>query len=1053
MRQTPLTTVLLASAASLIGFAGAALAGDFDVPGGGMKSALDAYAKQAGIQLIYTDNAISGTRSSGVKGILSADDALSRILQGSGLVVRRHPAGVVAIVRDTSAKADVEQLPMQLAQADPARVSVETVTVTSSKLGSSDVQTVPIAITALSQEQLTSTQTAGGPDLVKSVPNLTFTKTNFSGYSIQIRGIGTQAVSVTIDPAVAVAFNDTSFIRNHFFEQEFYDVASVEVLRGPQGTLYGRNSTAGVVNVISAKPTDQWEARASIDVGNYESRRTEGMLNIPILGDKLGLRVAGEWTKRDGYAFNAVQDKSVDGRNLWSGRATLQFKPTEKLTANLIYEHFNEDDDRLRSGKQLCERDPGVTTLQNASGNAVNISNYTYKGWVGQGCLPGSLYAPSAFGTPNANANPFVAALQYVVAFIPRGTDPYAAVEQAHSLRVIDSTLSPTYKANNDTFEFNVDYKIAPQLTLTSQTGYNKDSLASSQDYTRFRSISGVFVPAKSIGKEVVGQDGLFCDPQLGCSDKLIGQDISQQSSYQFSQEVRLSSAFEGPFNFSVGANYMHYQTREDYYVFYNAITLLTRYFNQTYGGLGGLANPAVPHAPFDAYTANYCGPKDATLPFNAAGTLLGLGCAYIDPNPIDQVDGHGHNYFRSNNPYRLNSWAAFGEAYYQVAPDVKLTGGLRFTNDRKHFTEYPSWTAIAGKGYPMGDVTRQEWNEVTGRAVVNWTPKLDFTDQTLVYASYSHGYKAGGANPPGVIPIMVGTTNLSSAGAATHPKTFKPEFNDAFEIGTKNTLLDGDMTLNLGAFYYKYANYQISQIVDRTAVNLNFNAKVMGAELEATWEPLPGLRFNLAAGYENAPVDDGQSAIDLMDRTAGTPGWVVFKSYVTATSNCILPSRVVVSVTASPTACLFAYSMGSTNYGGFDPTTAPNQGQGFAKSLDGKQLPNTPPVTLSAGSQYSMPLSEDWAATLRGDFYWQASSYARIFNSRPYDELHGYTNVNFALILTNQDGWQAMAYVKNAFDNTAITGAFLNSDDSGLTTNVFLTDPRLFGLRITKNW
>ena len=66
---------------------------------------------------------------------------------------------------------------------------------------------------------------------------------------------------------------------------------------------------------------------------------------------------------------------------------------------------------------------------------------------------------------------------------------------------------------------------------------------------------------------------------------------------------------------------------------------------------------------------------------------------------------------------------------------------------------------------------------------------------------------------------------------------------------------------------------------------------------------------------------------------------------------------------------------------------------------------------------------------------------------------MHGYTNLNFALIFTNQDGWQAMAYVKNVLDTTAITGAFLNSDDTALTTNVFLTDPRLFGLRVTKNW
>jgi len=99
------------------------------------------------------------------------------------------------------------------------------------------------------------------------------------------------------------------------------------------------------------------------------------------------------------------------------------------------------------------------------------------------------------------------------------------------------------------------------------------------------------------------------------------------------------------------------------------------------------------------------------------------------------------------------------------------------------------------------------------------------------------------------------------------------------------------------------------------------------------------------------------------------------------------------------------------------------------------------------------MPVSQDWAATLRGDFYLQSGSWARIFNDDPYDRLHGYKNVNFTLIFTNQDGWQAMAYVKNVFNTTAITGAFLNSDDTSLTTNVFVTDPRLFGIRLTKNW
>ncbi len=276
-----------------------------------------------------------------------------------------------------------------------------------------------------------------------------------------------------------------------------------------------------------------------------------------------------------------------------------------------------------------------------------------------------------------------------------------------------------------------------------------------------------------------------------------------------------MASNFSGPLNFSVGANYLHYQTVEDYYVFINAITLLDEYLNQFYGGTF-TASP-LPHAPFDPVLANSCNPQ----PVGPTTTLAvtGFGCSWIDPNPIDHLDGQGHNYFRSENPYSLNSWAGFGEFYYQVMPDLKLTGGLRWTDDMKHFTEIPSWTAEVGKGYPIEGIVdplqgfiNQEWKEWTGRLVANWTPKLDFTDATMVYGSYSRGYKGGGANPPGVIPSAVNVLfGGSSPSNATHPLTFKPEFVDAFELGTKNTLLDGAMTFNADVFYYKYQNYQIS--------------------------------------------------------------------------------------------------------------------------------------------------------------------------------------------------------------------------------------------------
>ena len=1129
-----LKSALLGSA--IIVACGPAAAESFNIPPGSLDSALDAYSARTGIQLLYSEEAVKGARTRGATGDLSVDAALSRLLSGTGFVLHRHSAGSIAIVPDDRGSDALQVLPLQLAQATPpSRASVETVTVTSSKLGGADVQSIPIAITALSQEQLTATQTAGGPDLIKQVPNMSFTKTNFSGYSIQLRGIGTQAISVTTDPAVAVAFNDIPFIRNHFFEQEFYDLSQAEVLRGPQGTLYGRNATAGVVNLISAKPTDQFEAKASADIGNYHNRRFEGMINLPIVDDRFDLRLAGEWTKRQGYSVNGLTGNNIDGRDLWSTRVSLSWKPIQNLQTTLVWEHFSEDDDRMRTAKQLCKTDPSKEGLGSA-----NIPAYDPVNYWNQGCLPSSLYSNDAFQVPNGLSLPYYEPLSDKGSPITASVtefSPYAGTTQSTDLRVIESAVDPVYKAKNDVIELSADYNITPMLTFTSQTGYNDDFLWSTEDYNRFNTRPGVFayadptdpnpqnpnglyqlLPEPGVGVcksadsgACLGRApgdacsdpnypssgfcvpvGIFCDPQLGCSDRLVAQDLNDEKSWQFSQELRLATNFGGPFNFSVGGNYLHYETEENYYVFINMLTLAAYSWAK---GTSGAHYQTLPWVPGVSDNSNcIAGGLSNSNPQIPTDVGAGGGrsghweCMYIDPNPLSTLNNKGHNYFLSQNPYVLNSYAGFGEAYYNVLSDLKLTGGLRWTGDRKHFVDIPSELLVAGYGYPITGVVDQSWDEFTGRFAANWTPKLDFTDQTLIYASYSHGYKAGGANPPGAILLTFQNGDIANP---IHPLIFKPEFIDAYELGTKNTLLDGELTLNGNVFFYNYKGYQISRIVDRTAINDNFDATVRGAELEATWEPAPGLRFNFAGGYEKTRLNNGQSSVDLIDRAdvANHPDWTVVKPFPTQASNCVLPTYVVekdafADYNGLAAACSIAYSehvdpvtwqpyvpnptfrctqdtaagypcepVAISNYAGFDPSTAPNNGEGFAKDLGGNELPNAPPFTVSFSADYTIPVTSDWAATIHGDYYWQDYSWARVFNDNPYDRLRGYTNVNLALILTSQDGWQVMGYVKNVFDVTDITGTFLNSDDSGLTTNVFLTDPRLLGVRVTKNW
>jgi len=1075
------STVILCSA----GAANAQQA-DFNISPQPLATALSAFSEQSQVAIIFTPDLTSTKISRGVSGASDVQLALNELLAGTGLSWRKDGSAFV-IVRASDPQSGS-------AAGDGAEGTVQALIVTAQKR-EENIQDVPIAMSAFTQEALERSQVAGGPDLMTQVPNMTFTKTNFSSYSIQLRGIGTQAISATTDAAVAVAFNNTPFIRNRFFEQEFYDLQRVEVLRGPQGTLYGRNATAGVVNIISQKPKFTYEAKLSGDVSNYKSMRLEGMLNIPLVEDKVALRLAGAWTKRDGYDTNQITGNQIDGRDLWSTRLSLRVTPTDKLDATLIWEHFQEQDDRLRSGKQLCNQDNRAVV----GGLLVGWSPAQgYSNSMSQGCLPASLYSPDSFQAPNGYSLPYYMPLGQLNLPIAPGFNPYASLVQSSDLRVIESTVDPKYKANSDLVELQWKYDLANGLTLSSETGYNYDTIFSLEDYNRFNTASGAFVATGNFthrpGYMHDGPNGwVFCDPQVGCADRVVAVDVSQAKSSQFSQEFRLSSDFEGPFNFSLGANFLRYDTEDKYYVFINTLTMFAA------AGAYQVFGDLTPWQPGVSDNSE-CLFQGAEQP-DPNRSLLMSGCIYIDPNPIGSLNDQGHNYFLSKNPYKLISYAMFGEAYYNITENLKLTAGLRWTVDKKQAPRIPSWLIGSNSvGYPIQTVENQTWREPTGRLTLDWKPHLSFTDETLLYASFSHGYKAGGSNPP---PSGVAAWGLEGFGgnetptgialaeqSAAKPKTFEPEFVNAFELGAKNTMLDGRLTLNADAFYYDYTGYQVSQIIDRSAVNYNFDSKIWGLELEADWRPVENLRLGFKGGYEKTRIADGERAIDIIDRTAGTPGWVVYRPFPSFPSNCVLPTYVIdpggsgaASVWANGGnmgVCEFAYALNidpitgqsygdSTdaptsppdpvnypNYPGFNPSHdyGANHGEGFYKELGGHELPNAPHFTATVTADYTLPLPSSWFMTLHTDLYYQSEAWTRVFNMPGYDKLKAYTNVNLAAIFTNEDaGWKVMAYVKNVMDRDSITGAFLNSDDTGLTTNVFLTEPRLFGLRVTKDF
>ena len=890
-----------------------------------------------------------------------------------------------------------------------------------------------MAVSAFSADTLKAQRLDGGDKLVLSVPNVNYSRGNFGGYNFQIRGIGTKSVAPSGDPGVSFNINNLPVTANHLGDTDFYDVDRVEVLRGPQGTLYGRSATGGAVNVIYAKPNDRLSSSITAEYGNYNTEKVSGYVNLPF-DDTLSLRLAGFYLKRDGFGTNSVTGDDIDDRDLGSYRATLAWKPTDNFRASLMFEHFSENDSRNRVGKQLCVKDPTKTNL---AGVPLSASNAAL---LNQGCLPGSLYSNAAYGTLNSNGT--LAGVLANLVGLNNASDVFATHPlQNHNLHDIESAVDPTYKATENLVTLNLAWDLTNNLTLESITGYNGNRGSSSEDYDRLVASS----PYTPTGTTAFGAlplllfpGGVVADPQVGTSNGQRSFDYYDTHSIEKTEEIRLTSSFKGPLNFSVGAIYIDDTELTNYYVESNALTA------------GAIVNNAV-------------------IGLGGAGPLTGAsgsaGLIAIDPSLIPT--GFGHNYYDNRSQVSLKSTGYFGEVYWTLNDQLKITGGLRQTEDRKKNVYYPIELLAAGSGFP-NTLTDQSatFNATTGRLNIDWTPHLSFTNKTLVYASYTRGYQGGGFNPPG-------------SSASTYPLTFSPVFVDAYEVGTKNVLLDGALVLNGDVFYYKEKGYQISTIVNKTAVNQNIDANIYGAEFESLWSPVHNLTLNANIGYLHTEITAG-SVLDQLNLTQGDPNLTLIKSLNGAAigSNCVVNTAALATLAAiqeglpgtpnvpgvtgsSPSALAGACNGGPLGaFGLYNYSASPGVvvdssgvGQGVPVNLKGKELPNSPEFTVSIGAQYVMNLTPTWQATARADYYWQDDSYARIFNSAA-DRLHGYDNVNATLTFANREqGLNIQLYIKNAFNKQPITDSYLTDASSGLFQNVFTLDPRTYGISLTKKF
>ncbi len=221
---------------------------------------------------------------------------------------------------------------------------IETVVVTAEKRAQ-NVQEVAMSISAFSGDQLENRGISSMTELAHFVPSLNILQTNNNRNSVvQIRGIGTSGANPGIEPDVGVFVDGVYIAAAGAIQQNLLDISTIEVLRGPQGTLYGRNTPVGAVNINTRQPTDAPEAMINVSLGNYSDRRVAGYVGGGIAEDLAG-RLSLWTSSRDGYEHNIFTNSNINGTDQYGGRARLTWTPRDDLTVNFIgfYSKINQE--------------------------------------------------------------------------------------------------------------------------------------------------------------------------------------------------------------------------------------------------------------------------------------------------------------------------------------------------------------------------------------------------------------------------------------------------------------------------------------------------------------------------------------------------------------------------------------------------------------------------------------------------------------------------------------------------------------------------------------
>ncbi|WDA41356.1 TonB-dependent receptor [Erythrobacter sp. BLCC-B19] len=783
------------------------------------------------------------------------------------------------------------------------------------------VQDVPIAITAFGQEELEQRGIVSALDVAQFVPNLVGLNNTGLGTanSYYLRGIGNTESIATFDPPIGTYVDDIYLSRQNANNLSLFDVNRIEVLRGPQGTLFGRNTTGGAINVYMNEPGDDFAGYAEIGYGSYDQKLARASLDVP-LADSFAIKVSGYWQDDDGYTINTTTGERDNQSDGWGVRLGLrgELSDSARWTGSYI-------------------------KTSSSAGNTLNFD-----------CDP---------------ANPANCNGRFATTGLTRGGN-FVSPTLGALLTGRKANFGLGNEATMDFIASNFEFELGDDWAVNIITGFVDLNQDFAVDFGDGRGLPALATPVPAVRGFPFGGFTI----------------VNEGEHTQFTQEIKFTGSLgDGLIDVVGGVFYFHEDNRTDF------------------------------------------------------GDIFTLGNAF----PLVLADRVINN--------KAEAWAGYVQADLNLTDQLTVTAGIRYTDEEKTFAirdnrprlasglcqaaaqfgpstciDTANLTAPNGLAIP----TRQSVDLFTPRFAVNYQA----SDDVLLFASATRGFKSGGWNARGTNPGEL--------------LPFGPETAWSYEAGAKTDLFNRLVRLNVTAFWLDVSDLQTPSAFVRGDGSLAFlvrnfaDYRNKGLEVEFTTVPVEGLNLFASLGYQ-----DDEYRID-----ANAPA---------------LDEYGVQSVAAQRAACLTQLAAGRLpNASG--TSNAPACGVGIV-APDGSiaEPVRTPEFTIALGGSYDIALG-DVTLTPSVNANWRSSSEVGTSNVTFYDQdVTGPTGtvfpsntlglgnlidpitgsfsqdrwiLNASLTLSHVGGWALVAECRNCLDEEAV--------ESSLANFSYLNPPRTWVLR-----